>query len=259
MPLWRTTAFGRSYVDLEICFALFVVAAWIALWVDRPEREHRSIAEILAGIGAVAAAAAALVIPAAAGHAAQTAPRGLAVALDWLHVDVRSALGRGPDGPAPCLGKPAGGPAHLGALGRGPALLERRARLGRGAPRLGDLGDRAAHAAPVGSLDDLLRPGDPRQGGASRHGDAARRRQPRPNEAPARRGGRPAGARPVCFLAPSRARLGRGADRRHRDTRRCAAHEPRASVQVPRPRKDRRPRRSAPGRSLPSCTRTGIR
>ena len=86
VPLWRTTAFGRSYVDLEICFALFVLAAWIALWVDRPEREHRSIAEILAGIGVVAAAASALVIPAAAGHAAQTAPRGLAVALDWLHV-----------------------------------------------------------------------------------------------------------------------------------------------------------------------------
>ena len=34
------------------------LAAWIALWVDRPEREQRSIAEILAGIGVVAAAAA---------------------------------------------------------------------------------------------------------------------------------------------------------------------------------------------------------
>ena len=63
VPLWRTTAFGRGYVDLEICFALFVLAAWIALWVDRPEREHRSIAEILAGIGVVAAAAAVLVDP----------------------------------------------------------------------------------------------------------------------------------------------------------------------------------------------------
>jgi copper transport protein len=86
VPLWRTTAFGRAYVDLWIIFALFVAAAWIAIWVDRPEREHRSIAELLAGIGAVAAAAAAVSVPGAAGHAAQTAPRGLAVTLDWLHV-----------------------------------------------------------------------------------------------------------------------------------------------------------------------------
>jgi copper transport protein len=86
VPLWRTTAYGRSFVDLELCFALFVAAAWIALWVDRPNREHRSIAEILAGVGVSAAAAAVLVVPAAAGHAAQTAPRGLAMALDWLHV-----------------------------------------------------------------------------------------------------------------------------------------------------------------------------
>ncbi len=86
VPLWRTTAFGRAYVDLEICLVLFCVAAWIALWVDRPEREQRSIAEILAAIGVVGAAAAMLVVPAAAGHAAQTSPRGLAVALDWLHV-----------------------------------------------------------------------------------------------------------------------------------------------------------------------------
>jgi len=86
VPLWRTTAFGRSYVDLEWCLLLVCLAAWIAIWVDRPDREHRSIAEILAGLGVVGAAAAVLVVPAAAGHAAQTSPRGLAVALDWLHV-----------------------------------------------------------------------------------------------------------------------------------------------------------------------------
>ena len=60
VPLWRTTAFGRGYVDLLICFALFTAAAWIALWVDRPEREYRSIAELLAAIGVVGAAAAVL-------------------------------------------------------------------------------------------------------------------------------------------------------------------------------------------------------
>jgi copper transport protein len=86
VPLWRTTAFGRGYVDLWITFALFCLAGWIALWIDRPEREHRSIAEILAGLGAISAAAAVLVVPGASGHAAQTAPRGLAVALDWLHL-----------------------------------------------------------------------------------------------------------------------------------------------------------------------------
>jgi copper transport protein len=90
VPLWRTTAFGRSYVDLELSFALFCVAAWIALLVDRAERAQRSIAELLAGLGAVAAAAAVLVVPAAAGHAAQTSPRGLAVTLDWLHVSAGS-------------------------------------------------------------------------------------------------------------------------------------------------------------------------
>jgi copper transport protein len=86
VPLWRTTAFGRGYLDMEIAFALFCVAAWIALWVDRPEQSRRSVASLLATIGALAAAGAVLVFPGAAGHAAQTAPRGVAVMLDWLHL-----------------------------------------------------------------------------------------------------------------------------------------------------------------------------
>jgi copper transport protein len=86
VPLWRTTAFGRGYVDLELCFALFCFAGLVALWVDRPEREHRSIAELFAAIGAAACAAAVLLVPGAAGHAAQTSPRGLALLLDWLHL-----------------------------------------------------------------------------------------------------------------------------------------------------------------------------
>jgi copper transport protein len=86
VPLFRVTAFGRAYVDMEICFALFCVAAAIALWVDRPARAQRSIAELFAGLGAVAAAAAVLLVPGTAGHAAQTAPRGISVPLDWLHL-----------------------------------------------------------------------------------------------------------------------------------------------------------------------------
>ena len=86
MPLFRVTAFGRGYVDLEICFALFCVAAWLALWLDRPEREQRSIAELLSALGALAAAAAVLAIPGASGHPAQTSPRGLSLAADWLHL-----------------------------------------------------------------------------------------------------------------------------------------------------------------------------
>ena len=80
------TAFGRGYVDMEVCFALFCVAAWIALWVDRPQRPLRSIAELAAGTGAAIAAAAVLFIPGAAGHAGQTSPRGLAVPFDALHL-----------------------------------------------------------------------------------------------------------------------------------------------------------------------------
>ncbi|MDQ6836348.1 MAG: CopD family protein, partial [Actinomycetota bacterium] len=86
VPLYRVTAFGRGYVDLEVCFALFCVAAWIALWLDRPDRPRRSVAELGAGGGAALAGAAVLLIPGAVGHAGQTSPRGLAVALDAVHL-----------------------------------------------------------------------------------------------------------------------------------------------------------------------------
>ena len=86
VPLFRVTAFGRALLDLELCFALFAVAAWVSLWVDRPQREQRSVAELVAGTGAVLAAAAVLILPGAAGHAGQTSPRGVSLALDWLHL-----------------------------------------------------------------------------------------------------------------------------------------------------------------------------
>ena len=86
LPELRSSAFGRGFLDLELIVALFVVAAGLTIWIDRPEREQRSIAEILSLTGALAAAGAALLVPGLAGHAAQTSPRGGMVLVDWLHL-----------------------------------------------------------------------------------------------------------------------------------------------------------------------------
>jgi copper transport protein len=85
-PLVRVSAFGRGWLDLEIVFALFVGAATVAIWLDQPERRQRSVAALLALVGAMAAAGAVLLVPGTAGHAGQTAPRGLSLAFDWLHL-----------------------------------------------------------------------------------------------------------------------------------------------------------------------------
>jgi copper transport protein len=85
-PLVRASAFGRDFLDLEAATALFALAAGIAIAVDRPRRPERSTAELVALTGALGAAAAALLVPALAGHAGQTSPRGLALPLDWLHL-----------------------------------------------------------------------------------------------------------------------------------------------------------------------------
>ena len=86
VPLFRVTAFGRGYVDAMLCFALFCVAGWIALYVDRSDRSQRSLAEIISQTGAALAAAATLAFPGAVGHAGQTSPRGVSVPVDWLHL-----------------------------------------------------------------------------------------------------------------------------------------------------------------------------
>jgi copper transport protein len=85
-PLLRSSAFGRGFLDLELALALFAVAAAVSLWLDRPDRPVRSVAELLALTGAIGAAAACLLVPGLAGHAAQTSPRGLSVAADWIHL-----------------------------------------------------------------------------------------------------------------------------------------------------------------------------
>jgi copper transport protein len=86
VPLFRVTAFGRGYVDMLLCFALFCLASWTALYLDRPDRPQRSIGEVAAQAGAILAALAVLVIPGTAGHAAQTSPAGLTLSADWLHL-----------------------------------------------------------------------------------------------------------------------------------------------------------------------------
>ena len=85
-PLVRVSAFGRSWLDLELVFALFVAAAAVAIWLDQPERRQRSTAALLALAGAFGAAAACLLVPGLAGHAGQTSPRGLSLAFDWFHL-----------------------------------------------------------------------------------------------------------------------------------------------------------------------------
>jgi len=86
VPLMRDSAFGRGYLDLALILALLCAAAWVAVWIDRPDRARRSVAELLAGAGVVAAAAAALLVPGLAGHAGQYSPRGVSLLLDASHM-----------------------------------------------------------------------------------------------------------------------------------------------------------------------------
>ena len=86
VPLVRVSAFGRGIFDLWICFALFVLAAAVAIRIDRPDRPLRSVAELLAAIGVVLSGAAVLLVPGLSGHAAQTGPRWLSLLFDWTHL-----------------------------------------------------------------------------------------------------------------------------------------------------------------------------
>jgi copper transport protein len=86
LPVARDSNFGRDYLDLELVLLLLAVAAGAAVVADRPERQQRSVAELLSVGSALAAGAAALVLPGLAGHAGQKSPRGLALPLDALHL-----------------------------------------------------------------------------------------------------------------------------------------------------------------------------
>lgn len=86
VPLMGTSAFGRGYLRLELLLALLALAAAAAVWLDRPDRPQRSVAGLLSLWGALLAAAAVLLVPGSAGHAAQTSPRALSLTFDWLHL-----------------------------------------------------------------------------------------------------------------------------------------------------------------------------
>ena len=86
VPLMQQSAFGRAWLHFELLLALFAVTGGIAIWLDRGANRLRSVAELVSLTGAALAAAALVLLPGVAGHAAQTAPRALSVVLDWLHV-----------------------------------------------------------------------------------------------------------------------------------------------------------------------------
>lgn len=86
VPSWRESMFGRGYSDALIVLVAMALASALALRLDRPERERRSIAELAAVTGALLAAAALMLIPGLAGHAGQNSPRGLSLTLDWVHM-----------------------------------------------------------------------------------------------------------------------------------------------------------------------------
>src|SRR5207253_2885582 len=117
--------------DLELTLALFALAAAVCMWVDRPERPERSVAELLALTGTLLAAAACLIVPGAAGHAAQTAPRGLSLGFDWVHL--------------------AAGSIWVGGL-LGGAMLLAAVNLSRTKPRLAAASTRPTFAAGAAVL-----------------------------------------------------------------------------------------------------------
>jgi copper transport protein len=86
VPLMTASAFGRAWLDLEIVTALIALACLVAIRLDRPDREQRSVAELLALTGAGLSMAAALLMPGLSGHAAQYSPRGVSLVLDWTHM-----------------------------------------------------------------------------------------------------------------------------------------------------------------------------
>ena len=257
VPLYRVTAYGRAIVDLELCFALFCVAAGIALWLDRPDRERRSIAELIAACGAVLAAR----------RGAGRTGRGRARRADLsARIDAAVRLAA-PDGGLGLAGRPhrraralvqrARAVARAGAVGVRAALLERRARLGSGARGHRRRRGRRSHAGRQRPVGDGVRARDPGQDGLARRGAGDRVRQPAPLATPADRGGPRTGPWRAGRAAAAPARQRRSRDRR----RRWCSRRPFSRVSLrlrPRSRsRTRRSRRSVPGRVAQTVSHAG--
>ena len=165
-----SSAFGRGYLDLELLLALFALAAAIALWLDRPERTRRSRR------GAARARAArcsrpapSLLVPGAAGHAAQTRRARSRSRSTGCTSRRRLALARRPHRPARALAEPAreraASPASPSACRASRTSRSSRCMVLLGS---GDLGVRAPPADARVALADVVRQDDHRQGVAPR-------------------------------------------------------------------------------------------
>ena len=123
----RSGAASSTSSSASRCSSL---AAGVALWVDRPEREQRSIAELLATGGALAAAAAVLARP---GRGRPRRADGAARALARARLAPprrRLDLARRADRPARALARAAGGPPRARASSS-PCRASRTSRSSR--------------------------------------------------------------------------------------------------------------------------------
>ena len=214
VPLFRVTAFGRAIVDFEVCFALFCVAAWIALWVDRPERPRRSVAELIASCGALLAAAAVVVVPGAAGHAAQTRAAWTDAAVRLAARGLRIGVARRPGRSAGAVVQRDPARASGRVVGLRATFLERSGRVGRRPRRIRRGRGDQSHAGCQRAVGDELRSGNPGQGGVAGRCAADRFREPAPLASAADRcaqapGGRRAGG-PTAPRTGQRGAGGRG-------------------------------------------------
>ena len=107
----------------------------IALWVDRPAARARARSPSCSRSAARSPPRPRRCSSRAVGHAGQTAPRGLSLLLDWLHLVSGSIWLGGLVGLLDPVGEPAGAGGARRPLGLRAAVLEHRVRLGAGPAR----------------------------------------------------------------------------------------------------------------------------
>ena len=132
----RASAFGRGFLDLELCFALFALAAGSRSGSTGPSASSARSPSCSRPAGALAAAA-----PCSSSRAWPGTPRrprraALSLALDWIHLAAGSIWLGGLIGLLVLWSQPAGRAAGARARRRRAALLERRVRLGARPARL---------------------------------------------------------------------------------------------------------------------------